>query len=53
MAEQSLRITEYDEAENVTATYVQSGGKKQGLSRVDVIVCKTIEPSVEIGRAHV
>ncbi|KAF7189423.1 RUS1 family protein-like [Pseudocercospora fuligena] len=37
MAVQSLRITEYDEADTVTATYVQSEGKSQGLSRVDVI----------------
>ncbi|KXT03658.1 hypothetical protein AC578_5179 [Pseudocercospora eumusae] len=34
---QSLRITEYDEADTVTGTYVQSEGKSQGLSRVDVI----------------
>lgn len=39
MAGQSLRITEFDEAEVITATYVQSGGKDRGLSRVDVIVC--------------
>ncbi|KAK4496294.1 hypothetical protein PRZ48_012274 [Zasmidium cellare] len=31
------RITEFDEAGNVTATYVQSEGGTQGHSRVDVI----------------
>ncbi|KXT17603.1 hypothetical protein AC579_10133 [Pseudocercospora musae] len=43
MAAQSLRITEYDEADTVTATYVQSQGKSQGLSRVDVIPPKDLK----------
>lgn len=39
MAEKTLRIVEYDEAENVTATYVQSGAGEGG-TRVDVIVSR-------------
>lgn len=44
MAEKPLRIVEYDEAENVTATYVQSSsGVAGGETRVDVIVSEKAE----------
>lgn len=38
MAAKSFRIREYDDADNVVATYVQSLGSEKE-SRVDVIVC--------------
>ena len=35
----SLRVTEYDESGNVTATFVGSRTSATGLSRIDRIVC--------------
>ena len=37
MAAQRCEVVETDEAGNVTATYVQTDGSKESLSRVDVI----------------
>ena len=37
MATQRCEVVETDEAGNVTATYVQTAGSKESLSRVDVI----------------
>ena len=37
MATQQYEVVETDEAGNVTATYVQTTGSKESLSRVDVI----------------
>ena len=37
MAAQRCEVVETDEAGNVTATYVQTAGSKESLSRVDVI----------------
>ncbi|CAK4033371.1 related to DUF647 domain [Lecanosticta acicola] len=37
MASSALRITEFDEAENVAATYVQTSSGSSGGSRIDVI----------------
>ncbi|EME84443.1 uncharacterized protein MYCFIDRAFT_187449 [Pseudocercospora fijiensis CIRAD86] len=54
MADQPLRITEYDEADTVTATYVQSEGKSQGLSRVDVITAwqRAVDVFLPVGFPH-
>ena len=38
MAGKGKEIVEYDEAGNVVATYVQSQGDRDGVSRVDMIV---------------
>jgi hypothetical protein len=40
MANTSIRITEFDNADNVSNVYVHSeaGGKGKGMSRVDIIV---------------
>lgn len=40
MAAQQFEVVETDEAGNVTATYVQTAGSKESLSRVDVIQLK-------------
>jgi hypothetical protein len=37
MAAHQCEVVETDEAGNVTATYVQTAGLKESLSRVDVI----------------
>ena len=37
MVTQQCEVVETDEAGNVTATYVQTAGSKENLSRVDVI----------------
>lgn len=44
MAVKECEIVECDEAGNVTATYVQTAGSKEGVGRVDVILPTQTKP---------